>query len=453
MPIGPPDVNRDVNRRQFVAGAGRVATLPLFGGAAASVLAACGQKEETTKGPAAGLAAPGTTIPRVDVDWAMAPFPDETVAVIAMKEGYFDDVGIKIGPSATGAKLDITSSPAPLFSGQVQVGSGVIEAFIPQLDTVTQIKSFVYLGNFNGTVIMAPPGSSAKTVDDFMSEGDTFEVALKKTMAQLKGKSVALATDPAARFFYRTVFDLGGISSKDFDRKDLSSTNIVNLALAGRVDFPAPSGGVELLTLRNRGFKTLVSDGEMIEKSNDPRRFQLAIHSGYLTTKKYYDEHYETILRAASVVYRALQDVQDNFSRAASDQLPFLNAYAGFELTKPQLHGIHESVANLKTFDTVETYFGDKESPLNIDTVAKAQIAALRKDGVLKKEHTPSDLEGAKRVWDDLRRYKAESDKLFADKGVAKGSQQLVARAHQQYDAFNYLDSYRFLAAAAKKES
>jgi ABC-type nitrate/sulfonate/bicarbonate transport system substrate-binding protein len=452
MPAGNSDLNPGVSRRQLVISAGRMATLPAFGGVAASVLAACGQKDSDSSGPAAGLAKPGTEIPQVHVDWGVAPFPDETVAVVGMKEGYFDDVGIEIGPTPTGAKIDVTANSAPLLSGQVQIASGVIEAFLPQLDSVKEITSFVYLGNFNGTVIMAPPNSPAKTVDDFMSEGDSFEEALKKTMAQLKGKTVALATDPAARFFYKTVFDLGGITQDDFDRKDLSSTNIVNLALAGRIDFPAPSGGVELLTLRNRGFKTLISDGEMIEKSNDPRRYQLAIHSGYLTTKKYYNDHYETILRAASGVYRTLQLVHDDFHEAATLQLPFLNAYAGFQLSEAQLKGIHESVANLKTFDTVNTYFTQKDSPLNIYTVAQAQIDALRKDKVLKDDHSPSEVEGAKRVWDDLNRYKRESDKLFRDEDVQSNTD-LVARARKQYDALNYLDSYRFLAAAKEQGS
>lgn len=446
-----PEINDGVSRRDFVVNMSRVAALPVVGVSAASILAACGQKVDSSSGPAKGLAAAGTDIPRVNVDWALAPFPDESVAVVGMKLGYFSDVGINIGPRATGAKLDITSNPAPLLSGQVQVGSGVIEAFIPQLDTVQEIKTFVYVGNFTGTVIMAPPDSPAKTIQDFMDAGDSFEVAIKKVMAQLKGKSVALATDPAARFFYNTVFDLGGISSRDFTRRNLSSTNIVNLALAGRIDFPAPSGGVELLTLRNRGFKTLISDGQMIAESKDPRRYQLAIHAGYLTTKTYYDKEYETILRAASAVYRVMQEVQDNFSTVAEQQLPFLNAYAGFELTPAQLKGIHKSVANLKTFETVKTYFQDKKSPLNINTVANAQIAELRKKGVLKKDHSPSELEGAKRVWDDLKRYKSESDKLFSNDKVRGGDQALVKRARQQYDAFNYLDSYRFLAAAASK--
>ena len=448
MPVAWWDPERGVSRRQFFEDASRVAALPLAGGAVASVLAACGQKSETVSALPKGLADPGTSIPQVHVDWAMAPFPDETSAAIGMKRGYFDDVGITIGPTSTGAKIDITSNPAPLLSGQVQVGSGVIEAFIPQLDTVQEITSFVYMGNFTGTVIMAPPGSSAKTLNDFLHEGDSFDVAIKKTMAQLKGKSVALATDPAARFFYRTVFDLGGISDNDIDRKDLSSTNIVNLALAGKVDFPAPSGGVELLTLQAHGFKTLVSDGEIIAESHDPRRFQLAIHSGYLTTKKYYGDNYETILRAAFVEYRVMQAINDNPSAAARDQLPFLNAYAGFELTQAKLIGIYKSVANIQTFDSVRTYFTDQKSALNIYNVANAQIKVLRQDNVLKKDHSPSELEGAKRVWEDLRRYRDESNKLFDQ---SPGNKELVRKARQQYDAFNYLDSYRFLAAATQK--
>src|SRR3954469_11028274 len=100
--------DRTFDRRTLVANSARVAALAIASGGAASLLAACGQKEQAAVSIPTGLAEPGSTIPSSNLTWAMAPYPDETLAVIGMRRGYFKDVGITIGPTSTGAKFDLT---------------------------------------------------------------------------------------------------------------------------------------------------------------------------------------------------------------------------------------------------------------------------------------------------------------------------------------------------------
>ncbi|MCW3014419.1 MAG: hypothetical protein JWO02_1511 [Solirubrobacterales bacterium] len=441
--IGPDGAQ---NRRTFLSRAYRLGSGAMLAGSAGSFIAACGQKETTSVPISSALAQPGTTIPTATLNWAMAPYADETMAVIAMKQGWFSNVGIDIGPTATGAKFDLTESIAPLVSKQVDVGSGVFEVFASQLDTVDTVRSFITFDTFEGFGFFAPPESAQtyKSVQEFQAQGQSFEQAIRSTMGQMRGKTVGTATDPASRLFYNICFSLGGISASELKRKNLSNPNIVTAALSSRLDIAAPSGGVEITRLLSQGFKPLLDVRTLLKESQDARRLQIVTHGVYLTRSDIYEQRYETVLRAASVIYRVLDQLRDDHVKAASYQLPFLNAYTGTKLTETQLAQIHKGIAVLRTFEEMGEFYAGTQAN-NIYLNAQAQIEQLRKDKVLKGPHKVSEIEGARRVYRDLVRYKAESDRLF--KAVGNAGDPVVRRARAQYEARNYLDSYRFLAA------
>ncbi|MGH2974184.1 MAG: ABC transporter substrate-binding protein [Solirubrobacterales bacterium] len=415
-------------------------------------LAACGSQggsETTVSASVQKFATPGTSIPSAHVNWGMAPFPDEVLPYVGMRLGYFKDVGIDIGPTPSGAKVDCTGSIAPLLTGQVDICSGALEALVSNLDNTQEVRSFVSMDTVDGLGIFIPPGSSAKSVQDFMNEGDSFSVAIQKAMAQLKGKRVALATDPAARLLYNIAFSLGHITPDQFQRSDLSNPNIVSLALAGKTDFPAPSGGAEVVRLLGAGFRPMVTQAQIQKFSNDPRRFETAIHGSFITTNSYYNDHYDTILRAASVVYRILALAHTDFPALARVELPFINAYAGQNLSQAQLHDELTNFAVLRTFDTVAPFYNGSgaDAALNIETTVNAQIQALRRAGVLKQEHTAADIVGSAKVWHDLMDLRARCDQLFKQVGSGGSNASTVQAAREQYAHLNFLDAYRFLAS------
>lgn len=418
-----------------------------------ATLAACGQKEEAKPLPAGlkAVATPGKTIPRAHVDWGMAPFPDESLPIVGMRQGFFKDVGIDIGPTASGSKVDCTASLAPLLTNKVQICSGALEALLPQLDNTQEVRNFVAMDTVVGLGIFIPPNSKAKGVAEFMKEGDDFTTAMHKAMGQLRGKRVALATDPAARLLYNIAFKVGGISPKDFKRSDLENPNIVTVALAGRTDFPAPSGGAEVVRLLQEGFRSLVTQEQIQKFSKDPRRFETAIHGSFLTTNGYYNRNYGTVLRAASVVYRIFQEARDDFPAVSNDLRPFINAYAGQNLSQAVLKDELTNFAQLRTFGTVGVFYNGsgQNAAANIFTTCRANIQALRRDGVLKRDHSCSEIIGSDKVWRDLVTLKRKSDDQFGkvDKGGSQAA--LVRAARRQYDNFNFLDSYRMLLSAA----
>jgi hypothetical protein len=366
-----------------------------------------------------------------------------------MRLGYFKDVGIIIGPTPDGAKVDCTASSAPLLTGTVDICSGALEALLAGLDNTQQIRTFVSMDTIVGLGILIPPNSKAKSVQDFMNKGDSFPVAMKKAMAQLKGKRVALATDPAARLLYNIAFEIGGITPRQFQRSDLANPNIVTVALAGNTDFPAPSGGAEDVRLLQAGFRPLVTQEEIQTYSTDPRRFETAIHGSFITTTTYYHSHYGTILRAASVIYRILGQAHTNFPAVASVELPFINAYAGQNLNQGELHGELTKFARLRTFDTVKAFYDGvgPEAALNIFTTVNAEIAALRRDGVLKQQHTAGQIVGSDKVWHDLMTLRKMCDQLFKKLGTGGSNAATVQAARTQYVHLNFLDAYRFLAS------
>lgn len=410
-------------------------------------LAACGQEEETEAlAPELDqIAQAGTDIPEVDLNWGMAPFPDESLPVVAMQQGFFEDVGITIGPTPTGAKLDCTGSLAPLLTDKVQVCSAALEALLAQLDNTQEVQSFVTIDTVVGLGIFIPPESDAQSVQDFIDEGDSFDEAIKKAMDQLRGKRVALATDPAARLLYNIAFSLGEISPDEFQRSDLDNPNIVNLALAGKTDFPAPSGGAEVVRLLQEGFRPLVTQEEIQQLSDDPRRFETAIHGSFITTDSYYADEYATVLRAASVVYRTLELARDDFSQVSEDLLPFINAYAGQSLSEAELEDELTNFAKLRTFDEIAEFYSGPETPANLNATIEAQIEALRRDDVLQQEHTPDEIQGSEQVYNDLIQLKAQADELFDEVGDGGENADIVEAAREQYDNFNYLDAVRFL--------
>ena len=441
----PPKRFGQMGRRQFL---GSLAIVPLTSGLT-SVALATEVQSAAVQLPAklAEFAKPGTDIPEIDVNWAMAPFPDETMAVIGMIRGDFKDVGINIGPSSTGAKHDCTETLAALLTGSVDVCSASWESLGAKLDTVQNFRSFVVIGFFTGMAFMKPPESDAKTLKHFLAEGDDFGVALNKTIAQLRGKSVAFAHDPGARLFYRMTLDLAGIPESELDSVDLSNPNIVNAALAEQIDFPAPSGGAEIVRLLNEGFEVLVDQADILENSDDPRVMEIVAHTTYITTDEFYERNYDTVLRAASVIYRILDDLRTRHDEVAPQyQINFLNAYSGQTTTEEDLQSIHENISSLTTFEEAEKFFFG-ESAVNVYTAGAAQLSALKEAGVLKKSHSPGEMEGSKQVWLDLGRLKEASDALFDQVSGSGQNAEIVSQARMHYDRRNYLDSYRFLAS------
>ncbi|MBO9533653.1 MAG: hypothetical protein J7513_11845 [Solirubrobacteraceae bacterium] len=423
-------------------------TLACAGLLASPFLAGCsgqgGEDSAAASSPATKAdLTPGVDIPTAKVDFSMAPFADDTIAAIGTKLGYFKDNGIQIGPEANGAKLALTANVAPLISGQVDAGSAVFEVLLSKLDTVDNVRTFVVHGSFEGFALFAPIGSDAKSVKELEAEGKPFDVALKEAIGQFKGDTLAFSNDPSIQLFYSLLFDVAGVKEADFDVSRVANAQVVNLALAGRAELAAPSGGPQVERLASSGLKEIVNEQQILAASTDERRLALVNHSTYVTTKKFYDENYNTVLRMAGAVYRSLDLIRKDPQAAAAAQLPYLNAYAGSKTTPKQLAFLHETITHERTFDEMADYF-TRDNAFNVYTSGAAQIAELRKKQVLRKPHEVDELDGAKQVYLDMLDLKNRSAKLLKEK--ATGDPAVLKVARERYEQRNYLDAYRALA-------
>jgi len=385
------------------------------------------------------------------VKFALAPFVDNALAVIGMIRGWFKDVGITIGPTPTGIKLDFGPSLAPLLTGDVDVGSGVPASIFQQLDNVHDVVNFALVASSTNQAVFAQPGSSVRTLDDFMAAGDSFEVAASKATAQLKGKKVAVTSDPSGRVWFDLVTSLGKLSASDMTVITLADAEILNVANAGGVDFAMPGGSFQIISLIQRGFKTVISEKALLQNMTDDRRFQLVNHTSYLTTWKYYNEHYDTILRLSSVIYRIMNAITspDRFSYL-NDELPWINANGGTTFAVDQLSIALDTLnnANRNFEQTAELFHGT--SVWNVYNAEQKQLDTLFQKGTLKKMHNVSEAEGGRKVYDDLVSLRAQSEALLAKAGDGGNNADVLAAAKKQFAALNFLDSTRMLLSFVK---
>jgi hypothetical protein len=416
--------------------------------ALATVAAASGTRATRT---AAYVPAAGTSVPAAHVNFSMAPFANDGIPVIGMLQGYFKDVGITIGPTKTGANLILNQSLAPLLNGQVDAGSAVFEVMLQQLDNVNNIRAFAVVDTYVGQGIFAPPGSSAKSVADYMKSGLSFDQALAKTLAELKDANVVLPND-ANQAFWNYILEKGGLSPSSVTRLD--NPTILNQILAKQVDFGGLAGGPQYLKALTEGSKLIVSLKDLLSYSKDPDVGQFVNHQSFITTEAFYTEHYDTVLRMASVIYRVLGQLNGTQAQklaAIKAEQPWLATASGTKNTIPELNYIFGNVSLTKPFDQMSTFFTGS-GITNVYVSGKQLLDKLYSTGVLRKQHTVSELDGAKQVWSDMERFKAMSDALFKKLGKATTPHQkaLIAAAHKQYADYDYLDSVRLLMSASQ---
>jgi hypothetical protein len=221
----------------------------------------------------------------------------------------------------------------------------------------------------------------------------------------------------------------------------------VRSAQAGKADFASPDGAVQITQLQAAGWEPLITIDQMVQALPDETVDLRTTHSAYLTTTDYAQDNYNTLVRYAGVVYRIIDDLQTDPVAAAGIYTDYLNSYTGSDLSPDEVAGLFTNgIYSLRGFDDATDFFGEPESPFTFEVTSQAQIASLKKGGVLKGDHDVADLSIAEKVYDDLVAYKQETEALMAD----LPDSELKEQAQTFYDAFNFIDAYRSALAASK---
>src|SRR5690349_6054745 len=82
----------------------------------------------------------GTEIPAADIKFGMRPYADNTFYIIAMKKGWFKDVGVNIVPPPFGLKVTDTNVVALLLNGQLDISSEYCPLMLPTYKTDRRLK-------------------------------------------------------------------------------------------------------------------------------------------------------------------------------------------------------------------------------------------------------------------------------------------------------------------------
>lgn len=395
---------------------------------------------------------PGTDLPQATVNFGMRPYADNTFYVIAMKQGWFEDAGINIGPEELGMKVNDTNVNALLLNGQLDIASQYCPLMLPTYGTIDKLKCIAFTDTFLAASIMASPRVNATPVRQYLEEGMPFEEAMAKAFEPLDGETLVLPPQISNRPFTDAAATFSG---KSWDVQVLDDSRSLVLARSGQIDFVAPEGAPVTYTLQQAGWTQLLGIGDLFDYA--PTEAGSAVAPlvtivGIGANADYVNENPNTVLRFLSVVWRTIDAIEKDPTLFAI-QAPYLNSVAGTELDADGLKATFDTLHPLAPFETGETYFEDPESVLYYANAWGALIEEFEKNGVIPDAGlTPDDVVWAAEIWKQMKDYRENSATLLGELEGAELSQEAKGyyeRAKTYYDQFNYLDAYR-LATAAK---
>jgi len=436
------------------AGAAGIAAITLFFGSISSASAA------DERGIDFGLdkASAGTEVPAVDVSLGMRPYANDLIFVAGIKQGFYKDVGLTITPAPYGRKVLPDQAIPLLVNKQIDFMALYPPDIIATMDSVQNIRFIALTDLFQGFAILARPNSNTKTVGQFMSEGLTFEEAMKRTMAQLKGKSFVTAPVVDNRIFLETVFSLGRMNmEKDTKLVVTPDSNALQLESGGKIDFASPTGAPFTAQLRLAGWISLVTPLDVL--TNMPAGLgsptaALVGTPGVACDAQWARQHAETVLRFTSVMFRIIEQEQKVPDLMLKSMLDYVNSFAGTSLDIAGLKLTIDTLSPLSNFEFQKNYFDNQNSALYYRTAFDAAVKFNVDKGVLPKgKYDADDVIWAASVYHSLVALKQAADDLLKrieGSNLSAGNQALVDKAKQFYAWYDYLDAYRLLRVAGQ---
>lgn len=397
---------------------------------------------------------PGTAIPSLDVKFGMRPYADNSFQVIAMKKGWFKDVGINIVPPPYGIK-DSDNATALMLKGQVDVQAQFGPTLIPSMKaTNSSIKMVALTDLFGGWAILANPKLGLKTVKQYMAEGLGFKAAMRKTLAPVAKETLVVAPLIDARIFDRLAFQLAGLPLPKLQVLDDSKSLV--LAKAGRINLATPTGAPITLSFQQAGWTPLVTPFDILEnvKGGPKSPVEALVGTvGVAANESFINDHPEGILRVVSVLFRTIDAIQKNPKEMINLQVPYLNSVAGTNLDWKAIKQIFDHLDPLSNWEYQANYCTKKTSALYYKNAYTALLNDAAKQKLIPAgRFVADDLIWACQVYDKLKSYQTQTDKLLASlkgKKLTPEKTKLVKQANRYYAWFDFLDAYRSARAAA----
>jgi ABC-type nitrate/sulfonate/bicarbonate transport system substrate-binding protein len=415
--------------------------------------------------PAWAQEPPVPTIPKVSVRFAHAAFMDQSEAIIGMRKGWFEEVGIDIQPKPTGMVLPSAERAANLIAGTVDVVATGVYNILPAMGKARNLRVFVQKDIYVGYRIMAQPDRGYKSVEDFVKEGVEPAEAFRRAAAQLKGKTIAFLSEPSRHQFMEMIYARGGFSKADIDSVkaiNVDDNQTIGLMVSGRADFQL-GGAPAMLELTKRGFRPILTAVEMTRTarpSADSEELLAILKVGWATTAEFFEKNREALLRMSSVAFRTAKFIREQPEEALSIHVPFLSSITGMQLTPETGRWLYDNIHAYYPFEEQEDWYGNPKSTNYYTYEVGARIKDAERKGIFKPGEM--DIETIMIADDVYRELKALRDKATpliaeAKQKIGRGrqagkdlarAQELVARAEHFMATYNYVDAYRFGQAA-----
>lgn len=396
----------------------------------------------------------GSEIPTVDLKFGMKPFPDSTFYVIAMNRGYFDDVGLNIEPKPFGTAVTPDNVVSLLKNGAVDIATINGPSMVKFMSQVPDLRMFGFADTYEATYLLASPNSGVTSAGDRIDDGVDPAKAIEETMAEVEGKGVAINNTGSQRVFINTIFEAGGLTFDDVDLTVTDDAKIVQLATGGEIEFATPDGSGQNVQLLKLGWYPAVSVNDLAQAPGNEAVVSASLsHEGPAALDSFMEKNTETALRFLSVMFRTIDDIEEDPDSALPDQLPYLESRSGVDLGVDGLKQVYEVIDPLTPFEEQPKYWDESlKDPTYFETVYSEQIKAAQSGGILPAGDSlepSSNIVGGK-YYQILMDLKEGYDDLLTDVDELTGdSAELAADAAKQYEWHNYLDAYRLLKAAS----
>jgi ABC-type nitrate/sulfonate/bicarbonate transport system substrate-binding protein len=412
--------------------------------------------EEAGADPAL-LAACGVEIPTVAVNFGMAPFGDHVIYSTAMANGWFDEVGIQIGPQEFSTIAYDQILPL-LVNGDYDVTSQYGPNQLQTMVNAPEVQQFTFSDTYSGLFFLAPPGTEYDTVPGLIAEGMSFEDAAMQAVGQLAGKRVAIDDTGSHRAFVDKVFELGGLEPSDMaEIATVDDARMLLLARGGQTDFAKPLGGAQTAELILDGWYPIIGAEDVIAglPPGDPAGVTGIGHTGLATRMEEWEQDPDTLLRIAGVMFRVIDQIKEDIEQetdvALGDILPVLESAAAVDIGVDGLRVIYGMIDPMRSFEEQSEYWLEADSPFYFANVYQPQIDALVEGGVIPEDRlfTPDDAFLGPEVYTALVEQKEAYDSLVSQAAALEGDAARLAEvAATYYENRNYLDARRMLEAA-----
>lgn len=381
------------------------------------------------------------------VRFGMLPYGDHTYAIIGVKKGWFKEAGIDFQYKT----VKVEDVIPYLKNGTLDAASLPPGILYSSYENAPEMCSFVFGDLFQGYTIMGQPGCGYRSCQDLAREGATPSESVKKVVEQLKGKTFAYPAETAIKPFVDLCMKKGGLTIRDIKPLVLDDPLTINAMRNKQADFQV-GGAPSRIILEREGFKPLLNSLDIAstaKPSPDSPELASILQDGWVTTKQYYKEHHDTILRLASVNFRIIRFINEHPQEALSLHMPYLSQVTGQKFSEQDGLIIYERLDPFFTFEAQHDWFHTPNSLCYYRNVNGSILNNFISQKIYKNAPpTVEDVVWCEKLYKEMENLKAESAKnLDQLKRLPitelKGARDELQKAQDFFDHYNFLDAKR----------